>query len=45
MSLIAGIDHASDSIIIMMDSDLQHPPKIIPNLLEKYKHGYDIVYN
>ena len=44
MSLIAGIDHAPDSIIIMMDSDLQHPVDIISKLINKYKEGADIVF-
>ena len=45
MSLLAGIDHALDAdVIVMMDSDLQHPPEVIPELLAHYRQGYDIVY-
>jgi glycosyltransferase involved in cell wall biosynthesis len=45
MSLIAGIDKALESdAIVMMDSDLQHPPELIPALLEKYRHGFEIVH-
>ena len=44
MSLLAGIDHCDSDIVIMMDSDLQHPPSVIPSMLEKYKEGHDIVY-
>ena len=44
MSLLAGIDHADSDVIIMMDSDLQHPPSLIPSLLNKHEEGYDIVY-
>lgn len=45
MSLLAGIEHASDAdVIIMMDSDLQHPPELIPKLLEEYHKGSAIVY-
>lgn len=44
MSLVAGIDASLGDIIIMMDSDLQHPAEIIPTLLEKYEVGYDVVY-
>ncbi len=43
-SILAGIDYAATDIIIMLDSDLQHPPKLIPSMLEKYEEGYDIVY-
>lgn len=44
MSLVAGVDHCSGDVIIMMDSDLQHPPSLIPAMLEKYESGYDIVF-
>ena len=44
MSLLAGIDHCNADAIVMMDSDLQHPPALIPTLLEEYERGYDIVY-
>ena len=43
MSLLAGIDHCDSDAIIMMDSDLQHPPELIPRLLAKFEEGYDIV--
>jgi len=44
MSLLAGIDHCDSDAVIMMDSDLQHPPMLIPMLLEKFEEGFDIVY-
>lgn len=44
MSLLAGIDHCDSDAIIMMDSDLQHPPAVIPALLENFEQGYDIVF-
>jgi dolichol-phosphate mannosyltransferase len=45
MSLLAGIDHAHDAdVIVMMDSDLQHPPGTIPAMLDAHEAGYDIVY-
>ena len=45
MSLLAGIENALDSdAIIMMDSDLQHPPELIPELLEKFRRGSEVVY-
>ena len=46
MSLVAGIDNALDSdIIIMMDGDLQHPPELIPELIENYRRGFEVVYS
>jgi len=44
MCLVAGMDHTESDIIIMMDSDLQHPPELIPKLLQHHEEGYDIVY-
>jgi dolichol-phosphate mannosyltransferase len=44
MSLLAGIDHCDADVIVMMDSDLQHPPVLIPEMLAQYEQGYDIVY-
>ena len=43
-ALKAGLDMSSGDCVIMMDGDLQHPPELIPALLEKWKEGYDIVY-
>lgn len=45
MSLLAGIDHAADAdAIVMMDSDLQHPPELIPELLAAFERGGDVVF-
>jgi dolichol-phosphate mannosyltransferase len=45
MSLVAGIDNALDSdAIIMMDSDLQHPPELIPELIDNFRRGFEVVY-
>lgn len=45
MSLLAGIENACDAdVIVMMDSDLQHPPELIPELLSQYRQGMDVVY-
>ncbi len=43
-ALKAGLDCANGDSIISMDCDLQHPPELIPKLLEKWEEGYDIVY-
>ena len=39
-----GIDYATGECIITMDADLQHPPSLIPEMISKWKEGYDIVY-
>ena len=43
-ALKAGLDFADGDCVIMMDADLQHPPDLIPILLEKWEGGDDIVY-
>lgn len=39
----AGLDHASGDYVILMDTDLQHPPALIPDMVKKAKEGYDVV--
>jgi glycosyltransferase involved in cell wall biosynthesis len=43
IALTAGLDAAVGDAVIMMDSDLQHPPSLIPELLRRRREGYDIV--
>jgi glycosyltransferase involved in cell wall biosynthesis len=43
-ALRAGLDHSDSDAVVMMDSDLQHPPSLIPDLLAGIDQGYDIVY-
>lgn len=42
-AMIAGIDYATGDAIVCMDADLQHPPKAIPEIIEKMESGYDVV--
>jgi dolichol-phosphate mannosyltransferase len=44
MALRAGLDHSDSDAVLMMDSDLQHPPSLIPDLLAGLDKGYDVVY-
>jgi polyisoprenyl-phosphate glycosyltransferase len=45
MSLMAGIEFSKEAdVIVMMDSDLQHPPELIPMLIEEYKAGSQVVF-
>jgi glycosyltransferase involved in cell wall biosynthesis len=43
-ALTAGLDHAVGDVVITMDADLQHPPEVIPTLLEAWRQGYDVVH-
>lgn len=40
----AGIDLAGGNAVISMDGDLQHPPELIPKMLEAWENGFDVVY-
>ena len=42
-ALTAGLEHATGDVVISMDSDLQHPPELLPALLQKWKEGYEVV--
>ena len=42
-ALTAGLEHARGDLVVTMDSDLQHPPAVIPELLAKWREGYEIV--
>ena len=42
-ALTAGIDHASRDAIIPLNADLQDPPDLIPEMVEKWLQGYDMV--
>jgi glycosyltransferase involved in cell wall biosynthesis len=43
-ALTAGLDHARGDAIVMLDSDLQDPPELIPRMLEDWRSGCDVVY-
>ena len=43
-ALKAGIDLAEGDAVITMDADLQHPPAMLPKMLQLWEEGYDIVY-
>jgi dolichol-phosphate mannosyltransferase len=42
-AMLAGIDHARGEAVICMDSDLQHPPAMIPQMLQKKAEGFEVV--
>jgi polyisoprenyl-phosphate glycosyltransferase len=44
IALTAGLDLARGDAVVIMDGDLQHPPELIPSLLDKGREGYDVVY-
>jgi dolichol-phosphate mannosyltransferase len=42
-ALTAGLEHACGDVVVSLDSDLQHPPDLIPLLLARWREGYDVV--
>jgi dolichol-phosphate mannosyltransferase len=44
IALSAGLDHARGEAVVLMDSDLQDPPEVIPELVEHWREGADVVY-
>jgi glycosyltransferase involved in cell wall biosynthesis len=43
-ALKAGLDLADGDGVIMMDGDMQHPPDLIPEMLQQWEDGYEVVY-
>ena len=43
-ALTAGLALAKGKAVITMDADLQHPPELIPTLIEKWREGHEVVY-
>lgn len=43
-ALFAGMDNARGDAVITMDGDLQHPPTLIPTLIQCWEKGNDVVY-
>ena len=43
IAMTAGMDHAKGDAVVFMDSDLQHPPFYIPQMVEAWKNGKEIV--
>jgi glycosyltransferase involved in cell wall biosynthesis len=43
-AITAGVFSATGDVVIVMDSDLQDPPELIPAMLEKWRSGADVVY-
>ncbi len=43
-ALTAGLHHAAGEAVLPIDADLQHPPELIPELVAKWREGYDVVY-
>ena len=43
-AITAGMDVASGDAVIVMDADLQDPPEVVGQMIDKWKEGYEVVY-
>ncbi|MGG0738285.1 glycosyltransferase family 2 protein [Niallia taxi] len=44
IAITAGMDYAAGNAIVIIDADLQDPPELILEMIQKWKEGYDVVY-
>lgn len=43
-AMLAGFDHVSGDCTVIMDADMQHPPVVIGDMLQKWEEGFQDVY-
>jgi len=43
VAITAGLDHSVGEAVVVMDADLQDPPEVIPQLITKWREGYEVV--
>ena len=44
IAVTAGLNYVRGQVIVVMDADLQDPPELIPDLIEQWRQGYQVVY-
>jgi polyisoprenyl-phosphate glycosyltransferase len=44
IAVTAGMDHSRGKAVVVIDSDLQDPPEVIPELIAKWREGFEVVY-
>lgn len=44
LAITAGLEYTKGDAVVVMDADLQDPPEVIPQMIEKWHEGYEIVY-
>lgn len=44
VAVTAGLNHAQGQVVIVMDADLQDPPELVPDMIEIWRQGYQVVY-
>jgi len=44
IAVSAALEHATGEAVVIIDGDMQDPPEVIPELITKWREGYEIVY-
>lgn len=44
LAVTAGLDYSRGRAVIIIDADLQDPPEVIPDLVQRWREGYEVVY-
>ena len=44
VAISAGMDNSSGDAVVVIDADLQDPPEVIPQMIAKWREGFDVVY-
>lgn len=44
LAITAGLKYTKGDAVVVMDADLQDPPEVIPQMIKKWREGYQIVY-
>lgn len=44
IAVTAGLNFARGQVIVILDADLQDPPELIPEMVEKWRQGYHVIY-
>ncbi|MBW5447236.1 glycosyltransferase [Cohnella sp. CFH 77786] len=44
IAITAGMDYAAGDAVVIIDADLQDPPELIPEMIDRWKSGYEVVY-
>jgi polyisoprenyl-phosphate glycosyltransferase len=43
-AITAGLDHSVGQAVVVMDADLQDPPEVIPQMIDKWREGHEVVF-
>ena len=44
MAVTAGLQHVAGQVVVLIDADLQDPPEVIPEMLDRWREGADVAY-